>query len=131
MALIIQEDPNKFPLPPEGLHKAVCVDAVDLGELDTRFGSKHKLSLIFELEEVDQEGKRFIVGKRYTWSLNEKSNLRKDLERWLGRKFKSEELIASGSSIVRGTKNPRNMLQALMGLRCNSQEHTYGCAFLG
>jgi hypothetical protein len=94
MPLIIQEDPNKYPLPPEGLHKAVCVDVVDLGDLDTKFGSKHKLSVIFELEELDNEGKRFLVGKRYTWSLNEKSNLRKDLERWLGKKFKSEELMA-------------------------------------
>lgn len=94
MPLIIQEDPNKYPLPPEGLHKAVCVDVVDLGELDTKFGSKHKLSIIFELEDEDEEGRRFIVGKRYTWSLNEKSNLRKDLERWLGKKYRSEELLA-------------------------------------
>lgn len=94
MPLIIQEDPNKYPLPPEGLHKAVCVDVVDLGDLDTKFGSKHKLSVIFELEELDEEGNRFIVGKRYTWSLNEKANLRKDLERWLGKKYKQEELLA-------------------------------------
>ena len=94
MPLIIQEDPNKYPLPSEGLHRAVCVDVVDLGDLDTKFGSKHKLSILFEIEELDPEGKRIVVGKRFTWSLNEKSNLRKELERWQAKKYKTEDLLA-------------------------------------
>ena len=92
MPLIIKEDPSQYPLPSEGLHHGVCVDAVDLGELDTPFGRKRKLSLIWELKETDDDGSHYIVGKRYTWSLNEKSNLRKDLERWRGGKFSLEQL---------------------------------------
>ncbi|MBP3192975.1 phage replication initiation protein, NGO0469 family [Natronogracilivirga saccharolytica] len=92
MPLIIKEDPSQYPLPSEGLHHGVCVDAVDLGELDTPFGRKHKLSLIWELKEIDDDGSHYIVGKRYTWSLNEKANLRKDLERWRGGKFSPEQL---------------------------------------
>jgi len=92
MPLIIKEDPSQYPLPPEGLHVAVCVDVVDLGELETPFGRKHKLSVIWELAETDDDGAHYIVGKRYTWSLNEKSNLRKDLERWRGGRYASEQL---------------------------------------
>ena len=30
--LLIREDPSLYPTPDEGLHSAVCVDAVDLGQ---------------------------------------------------------------------------------------------------
>lgn len=92
MSLIIKEEPKVYPLAPEGLFNAVCVDVVDLGHIETTFGQKHKCSLIFELEEEDETGQRFIVGKRYTVSLNEKASLRKELERWQGRAFTPEEL---------------------------------------
>lgn len=92
MSLIIKEEKIEYPLAPDGLLDAVLVDVVDLGELDTPWGAKHKLSLVFELEDTDSEGKHYIVTKRYTWSLNEKSNLRKDLERWRGSKFTKDEL---------------------------------------
>lgn len=47
---------------------------------------------MFELDSEDEDGNRFVVGKRYTKSLNEKSNLRQDLSRWRNRNFKSSEL---------------------------------------
>ena len=90
--LLIREDPSLYPVPDEGLHSAVLVDAVDLGSLETPWGTKHKVSLIFELEEETEDGKRFVVGKRFTKSLNEKSALRKFLEKWLGKKLTTEEL---------------------------------------
>jgi len=37
-------------------------------------------------------GKRFVVTNTYTASLNEKANLRRDLESWRGRPFTAEEL---------------------------------------
>ena len=92
--LIIREDPSLYPVPDEGLHHAVLVDAVDVGEVETPWGSKHKVSLIFELETLTEEGKRFIVGKRFTKSLNEKATLRKFLERWQGKKYTPQELQA-------------------------------------
>lgn len=92
MSLIIKEEKPDYPLAPEGLQDAVLVDVVDLGELDTPWGAKHKLSLVWELEDTDEENQHYIVVKRYTWSLNEKSNLRKDLERWRGSKFSKDEL---------------------------------------
>ena len=92
MPLIVKDEPQDYPLCPDGLHSAVLVDAVDLGQQESKFGTKHKLSLVFETQLQDEEGKPFILVKRYTWSLHEKSNLRKDLERFRGLKFTLEEL---------------------------------------
>ncbi len=94
MSLIIKEDPSEYPLCPDGLHGAVIVDAVDLGKQESPWGAKHKLSLVFETQLQDEEGNPYILAKRYTWSLHEKSSLRKDLERLLGKKFTSDELLA-------------------------------------
>ena len=90
--LIIREDPSLYPVPEEGLHTAVLVDAVDLGQLETPWGSKHKVSLIFELQSTDEDGKHFIIGKRFTRSLNDKATLRKFLEKWRGSKYTPSEL---------------------------------------
>ena len=94
MSLIIKEDPSEYPLCPDGLHSAIIVDAVDLGQQESPWGAKHKLSLVFETQLQDEEGNHYILAKRYTWSLHEKSSLRKDLERLLGKKFTPEELLA-------------------------------------
>ena len=44
------------------------------------------------MAEYNAEKKPFVVWKRYTLSLHEKSALRKDLEPWRGRPFTEEEL---------------------------------------
>jgi len=90
--LIIREDPSLYPTPDEGLHSAVLVDAVNLGALETPWGQKEKVSFIFELETTDENGKRFVLGKRFTKSLNEKASLRKFLEKWRGSKYSPAEL---------------------------------------
>lgn len=92
MSIVIKETPDMYTVPDEGLHAAVLVDAVDLGELETPWGPKHKVSLIFELQDTDEEGNHFIVGKRFTKSLNEKSALRKFLEKWRVEKYSPDEL---------------------------------------
>lgn len=92
--LIITEDPSNYPVPDEGLHSAVLVDAVDIGTVETPWGPKQKVSLLFELESVDESNKQFIVGKRFTRSLNEKASLRKFLEKWKGSKYTPAELQA-------------------------------------
>lgn len=107
MALIIKEDPSEYPLCPDGLHGAVIVDAVDLGKQESPWGAKHKLSLVFETQMQDEQGSSYILAKRYNWSLHEKSNLRKDLERLLGKKFSHEELLEGVN------------LEELIGVSCN------------
>lgn len=87
---------KEFQPAPAGTHAAVCCDIVDLGTLEVTFGGKtksqHKIRVVWQIDEERDDGKPFTVGKRYTLSLHEKSNLRKDLESWRGKSFTPEEL---------------------------------------
>lgn len=88
-------------LPEPGLHLAVCVDVVDLGEettpwKDNKTGEQkiqHKCRIVWELDEQhpDFEGPHR-VSQKYTVSLDQRANLRKDLERWRGKAFTDSEL---------------------------------------
>lgn len=95
MPIFAKAGPTFTPAP-AGLHQGVCVDVVDLGVLEVTYAGQtkrqHKIRLAWQIEETDDAGKRFIVGKRYTCSLHEKSALRKDLESWRGRAFSFDEL---------------------------------------
>lgn len=81
---------------PAGLHQAVCCDVVDMGVLEVTYAGKtkrqHKVRVVWQIDEDMDDGKPFIVQKRYTLSLHEKSNLRKELESWRGRLFTDDEL---------------------------------------
>jgi hypothetical protein len=91
-------------LPPieAGLHQAVCYALIDLG---THYSEKfdktsHQLMLMWEFPDVrldtekDGEKKSLprVISKKYTMSLGERANLRKDLKSWRGRDFTPEEL---------------------------------------
>jgi hypothetical protein len=88
-------DGKVFQPAPEGTHQAVCVDVIDKGILKTTWQGQtreqHKIDVAWQLGEDREDGKPWIVFKRYTLSLGEKANLRKDLESWRGRKFSREE----------------------------------------
>ncbi len=86
----IRNESNFTPCP-DGVHNAVLVDVVDLGMCDTQFGPKHKLTLVWQVEEKMESGKPFLVSKRYGASLHKRSTLRKDLKSWRGRDFTDEE----------------------------------------
>lgn len=83
---------SEFTPAPEGVWPAVCVDVVDLGVVDSQFGKKHKVKLVWEIDQTMEDGKRFTVQKRYNVSLHEKSTLAKDLKAWRGRAFTPDEL---------------------------------------
>jgi hypothetical protein len=91
MAIIARGKSRDFAPAPEGLHRAVCVDVVDLGMVDGQFGRKHKVMLSWQIEETMDNGKPFLVSKRYTLSLHKKSALRPDLESWRGKPFSEVE----------------------------------------
>ena len=93
-------DGNREFIPaPEGRHRAVCVDVVDLGTIETNFGPKEKqrvtweIDSLMDLDERTGDRRRFIVTNRYTASLDERSNLRRDLICWFGRDFTDEEQV--------------------------------------
>ena len=109
MSIIAKRPESTFQPCPEGLHHAVCVDVVDLGVLTTTFGDKHKVRVIWQIEDENVETRRrFEARKQYNLSLHEKSALRKDLEAWRGRKFTDSEL--------RGFD-----LEKLIGINCQIQ----------
>lgn len=79
---------------PSGVHHAVAVDVIDKGLQPNQFKpgtTQRKIDIAWQLSETRDDGKRFLVYKRYTLSLNEKATLRKDLESWRGRAFTREE----------------------------------------
>lgn len=93
MGLILSDKSGgNFQPAPAGTHRAVCVDVVDLGQVETQYGTKPMLRLVWEIEERMDDGRPFIVSKRYTQSLNEKATLRHDLESWRGKPLTGDEL---------------------------------------
>ena len=94
MSPVIASDTRKEWTPaPEGLHKAVCVDVIDLGVVDSQFGPRHKVRIVWQIGEISPDDhKRFEVRQMFTLSLNEKASLRKALETWRGKKFTTDEL---------------------------------------
>lgn len=87
----ITNNSGNFTPAPEGVHNAVCVDTVDNGMCDSQFGPKHKLTIVWQIEECMESGKPFLVSKRYSASIHAKSTLRKDLKSWRGKDFTEDE----------------------------------------
>src|SRR3990167_8424522 len=84
MPIIARDDRKPYTPAPPGLHNAVCVDVVDLGLIDSQWGEKPQIELRWQIERENPEtGKPFLVVRRFTLSLSEKSNLRPFLEGWL------------------------------------------------
>src|SRR5690348_13499642 len=81
---------------PQGTHAAVCVDVVDHGMVEETFQGntqrRHKISIYWQIDENMDNGKPFLVHRRYTNSLHEKATLRRDLESMRGRPFTDKEL---------------------------------------
>lgn len=112
-------DGKTFTPAPAGVHQAICVDVIDKGLMEVTYAGKtkqqHKISLAWEIDERRDDGKRFLVYKRYTLSLNEKATLRKDLESWRGRAFTRDEEMGFD-------------VETVLGVNCllNLQHHTSG-----
>lgn len=101
-----------------GIHHAICTAVYDLGiQFNERFNTKkHEILIQWELPEQriqieTDEGTKDMpraTSKRYTLSLHEKANLRKDLETWRGKAFTAKEL--EGFDIL-----------VLLGINCQIQ----------
>ena|SRR5688572_14053392 len=98
----------KLPLPEAGTTQAVCCAVWDLGLQKSTFAGEekiqHKIIVAWEVTEKinapdsEYNGKPYMLNKKYTLSLSDKANLRKDLESWRGRPFSADEL-ANGFDI--------------------------------
>lgn len=95
-----------FEQPDAGSYAAICYRIIDLGTQKGEYlgvpNEKHQCLISFELDEKMSDGRPFAVSKFYTVSLNEKANLRKDLEGWRGRAFTEEELAGFDPKNVLG-----------------------------
>jgi hypothetical protein len=95
---IIAKAGGNFTPAPAGTHSAVCVDVIDLGMIEVTYlgktQRKHKIVLVWQIDENMDDGKPFLVRRRYTCSLHEKATLRRDLESWRGRGFTDKDLQA-------------------------------------
>ena len=95
MPLVIpQETSGSYERPPEGNHVAVCCSLVDLGTQHSETYNKNQRKILIEwelAEETKEDGTPFYVDQIYTFSMNEKSTLRKDLESWRGVRFSADD----------------------------------------
>lgn len=119
MGFIVREQgESSFPVVEAGLHQAVCYALYDLGtHYSEKFDkSSRKVLIIWELPElridIEKDGVKQnlprVVSKKYTLSLGEKANLRKDLSSWRGRVFTPQELEGFD-------------LQSILGVNCMIQ----------
>lgn len=102
---------GEFELVPAGVYLARCFKMIDLGTQKTEFKGVakdvRKILLYWELLRDDDgeaifmaDGERvFTINKEYTWSMDPKANLRKDLDSWRGTPFTDAE--ADGFEITK------------------------------
>lgn len=104
---------------PVGVHQAVCCDVVDMGLLEVSWNGQtkkqHKVRLVWQVDELMDDGKPFIIQTRYTASLHEKSRLRKDLESWRGRAFTDGELQSFDLEVLLGVNCLLNVVHNTKG----------------
>jgi|TARA_R100000479_G_scaffold168880_1_gene110185 hypothetical protein len=98
MALTASSSEGSYEVVPEGTHRAVCYKIVDSGTREEQYKEedpkkRHSIFIYWELTELPMDdGRPFSINKQYTLSLNENSNLHKDLKTWRGKSFTAEEL---------------------------------------
>jgi len=85
-----------FERPENGSYPARCIQVVELGTHDKTWKNEAKkveeLMITWELSELMEDGKPFVVNWRGTNSLSEKANLYKMLNAWRGKPFTEAEL---------------------------------------
>lgn len=82
---------------PAGEHPALCKAIIDLGTHEESFKgrdvSRRKVRIEWQVpDELDDDGYPYTVGEEYTFSRDERANLRKMLEWWREKKFTESEL---------------------------------------
>jgi hypothetical protein len=100
---------------PQGTHVAICNMVVDLGKQRKEWQGQERIRpeifLRWELpnerlEWTDKDGNAKegprVIGQTYTLALNDRANLRRDLEAWRGRSFTAEELAGFDVSKLLG-----------------------------
>lgn len=106
MYLPVPSEGGEFAPPPAGVFPAICYRFIDLGTQTTSFNNEtkhqHKVMLSWEItdpEERMEDGRPWTISQRYTWSMHEKSTLRKTLESWRGKAFEEADFGPGGFNV--------------------------------
>ncbi len=99
MSLVVKEsEKTSIPNLEDGVYTAISSMIIDLGlQRNERFDKdQRKFLMIWEIVgetiTIGEDVLPRIINKEYSYSLGEKSNLKKDLEAWRGQAFTEEEL---------------------------------------
>lgn len=99
MSIIARDEKGANILPlTAGVYIATCYQLIDLGiQYNKTFDKRQaKVQIVWKIAgetiKIGDEEYDRTISKEYSLSLNEKSNLTKDLEAWRGKKFSDEEL---------------------------------------
>ena len=94
--ITITENAVKKEIVPAGTHVARCYQMIHIGTIEWEYqGEKkftNKIRLSFELPNELRDYGAMSISQEYTMSLHEKSNLRRDLQAWMGRELYPGEL---------------------------------------
>lgn len=118
---------GNFELTPAGTFPARCYRFIDLGSHPQEYmgetkGNRRLVMIGFELcDELMSDGRPFTIHKRYTFSMHEKANMRKDLESWRGARFTDADFGDHGFD----TRNLINQPAILTIVHSESGEKTY------
>jgi hypothetical protein len=115
---IPEESTGSYEKCPEGNHVAVCCSIVDLGTQHSEKYEKNQRKILIEWEisgETKEDGTPFYIDQIYTFSMNEKAALRRDLESWRGVKFSKEDFGRFELSNVLGVGCMLNVVWAESG----------------
>lgn len=86
MSIIIPKG-GDFEPAPEGQHAAICCDVEDLGEVESTYkdktSTKHKARAIWLIDKNMEDGRPYLVSKRYNISSHPNATLVKDVTSWL------------------------------------------------
>jgi len=90
---------STFESVPPGSYEAICYRLVDAGTAEETYkdeiSKKHKIYIFWEIPELTlSDGRPYSIFHGYTLSLNERSNLRRDLQAWRNKPFTEDELQA-------------------------------------
>jgi hypothetical protein len=110
--MIISDTGADFEPVPTGLRSAVLVNVFDIGlQRGFRGDVNPECVFLWELADLKKDGNPFTVTRRYTASLNEKANLRRDLESWRGKTYTDEEIKAYNTDILIGINCRLNLVK--------------------
>jgi hypothetical protein len=128
-----------------GTYLGICYAVIELGSHQVTYqgvdrpGLTPQILLRWELPEIDAPARDdgtvmpATIGKRYTWSMSEKANLRKDLESWRGKAFEQSDFGPTGFEIfdIIGVPATLNVLRTEKNGKVYSDVKSVGKAMRG